>query len=112
MTFSYSLEELIEHPVINVLRPCAVQLGDLIRVRAVRVQRSELAARVSEQHEEVLALGARNLLEHTPLRLRVHRAREHAVLHRVQHDAAVGLGRRLLVQPWPCNFDGVALVVC
>lgn len=93
----YLLEKLVEHPVVDVLRARPVQLGHVVRVGAVRVQRAELAARVPEQHQEVLALGARDLLEHPPLGLRVDGAGEHAVLHRVQHDAAVGLRRRLLV---------------
>lgn len=83
--------------------PGAVELGHLLGVGAVGVERAELAAGVAEQHEEVLALGARDLLQHAPLGLRVHRAREHAVLHRVQHYAAVRLRRRLLVQPRTYN---------
>lgn len=94
------LEELIEHPIIDVFGSRAVELGDLFRVGAVRVERPELAARVPEQHEEVFALGARDLLEDAPLGLRVHCAREHAVLHRVQHYAAVRLRGRLFVQSW------------
>lgn len=80
-----------------MLRTRAVQLRDLLRVGTVRVERAELAAGVPEQHQEVLALRAGDFFEHPPFGFRVHRAGEHAVLHRVQHDAAIGLRRRLLI---------------
>lgn len=76
----------------------AVQLGDGVGVGAVAVERPELAASVPEQHQEVFALTASDLLQHTPLGLGVHGPREHAVLNRVQHYTAVGLRRRLFVQ--------------
>lgn len=92
------LEELIEHPIVDLAGPRAVQFVDLVSVRTEGVERPELATGVAEQHQEVLALGAVDLLQHAALGFPVHSAGKHAVLHRVQHYAAVGFGGRLLVQ--------------
>lgn len=101
------LEKFIKHPIIDVFGASPVQFGDLFRVRAVRVERTELAARVTEQHEEVLGFGSRDLLQNPPLRFRVYGAGEHAVLYGVKHYAAVRFRRRLLVESRACNiFSG------
>lgn len=92
------LEELLEHGVVHDFRSVPVQLDDLLALGVVRVEGAELARRVAEQDEEVLALGARDLLEHPLLRLAVHHPREDAILDRVQDDRSVRTGRRLFVQ--------------
>lgn len=99
----YLLKELIEHPVIDIFRSCTVELGDLFCVRTVRVESTELTARISEQHEEMFALGARDFFQHPSFSFRVHRPGEHAVFDSVQHYPAIGLRRRLLVQSWTCS---------
>lgn len=93
----YSLEEFVEHPIVDVFRPGAVKLGDLLRVGTVAVQRAELAAGIPEQHQEMLALRARDLFQHASLGLRVYGAGKHAVFDRVQHYTAIGLRGRLFV---------------
>ena len=92
------LEELLEHGVVHDLRPVAVQLDDLLPLGVVRVEGAELARRVAEQNEKVLALGPLDLFEHLLLRLAVHHPREDAILDRVQNDRSIGSGRRLFVQ--------------
>jgi hypothetical protein len=99
----YSLEELVEHDVIDVRGPGAVKLHDRLGVRVVAVEGAELAACVSEQHQEVLGFAASDLLQHLLLGVAVHHAREDAVLDGVEEDAAVGLGGRLLVEPGTCG---------
>jgi len=64
--FKYnSLEEFIHHIVSDLARTGAVEFDDLVLVGTVRIQRPELTASVPEQDEEVLALRARDLLEHS-----------------------------------------------
>lgn len=81
----------------------AVELHDRLGVGIVAVEGAELAAGVAEQHQEVLGLASRDLLQHFLLGVAVHHAREDAVLDGVEEDAAVGLGCWLLVQPRTCG---------
>lgn len=94
----YSLEEPVEHVLVHLAGPRAEQLDHLLRLRIVAVERTELAAGVAEQDQEVLRLRARYLLQHLVLRVPIHHAREYTVFDRVQDDAPIRFGRRLLVQ--------------
>ena len=92
------LEELLKHIVGDLLGSIAVKFEDLLALRIVRVECAEHALAVAEQDQEVLALGAHNLLEDALFGLAVHHTREDAILDRVQDDGTVGTRSRLLVQ--------------
>ena len=92
------LEELLEHVVGDLLGSIAVKFEDLLALRIVRVECAEHALAVAEQDQEVLALGAHDLLQDALLGLAVHHTREDAILDRVQDDGTVGTRSRLLVQ--------------
>ena len=82
-----------------MLGPVSVEFQNLLAVGVVRIEGAEHALAVAEEHQEVLALGARDLLEDALLGLAVDDARKDAVLDGVEDDGAVGARRRLLVQP-------------
>lgn len=92
------LKELIEHKFIDLTWPGAIQLEHRFVFRPIAVQRTELAASVAEQYEEMFGFAAVDFVEHFLLGVAVHHAREHAIFDGVQDDAAIRLCRRLLVQ--------------
>lgn len=59
------LVELVDHLLADALGACARQLEDLLRVREVGVERSELAAAVTEQDDQVIGLALVQLLART-----------------------------------------------
>lgn len=51
------LVEAVDHLACDALWADACQLDDLLRLGAVGVERAELAASITEQHQEVVGLG-------------------------------------------------------
>lgn len=92
-------EEAVVHVVGDLLRPRPVDLVYFLRVWVVSVQSPELALDVAEEEEEVGAVAPVDHVQHPVASLGVHHAGEHNVLDGVQDDRAVGLARRLAVQP-------------
>lgn len=86
---AYLLEELIEHHVVHLARSGTVQLDDLLVLWPVAVQRPELAACVTEQHQEVFRLGPGDLLQHLLFGLAINGTREDTVLDGIQDNAPV-----------------------
>lgn len=76
----------------------SVKLDNGFRVGVVAVQRSELTASISKQHQEMFGFTSSDLFEDLLLGVAVHNARKDAVLDGVKEDSAVGFRCWLLVK--------------
>lgn len=106
------LVEAVDHLACDALGADARQLGDLLHLGAVGVQRAELAAGVPEQNQEVVGLGFLHFLQYLVLRALVDLPRQAAVGQSVLDNVLVRFGAGLLVQLWSsvlcvgCNRRG------
>lgn len=57
-----SLEEFIEHHVVDMRRASSIKFNDNFRVRIVAIEGSELTAGISEQDQEMFGFATGNFL--------------------------------------------------
>lgn len=97
---NYSLEELIEHDVVNVCRARSIKLNNRLCVRVVAIKRPELTSCISKQHQKVFRFAARNFFENFLLGVTIYYTGKNAIFNSVEKNASVGFSGGLLVEPW------------
>ncbi len=105
LSVKHLLEEMLKHPVHDLLGSSAIDLVDFFSIWVVGVETTELAFLVTKQQEKVSAITSVYDIEDSFASISVDHSWEDCILNGVQDDGTVGFGCWLTVQMSACQKE-------